>query len=128
MLVTSFFSFSYNVFKRRRMQGRENSRLYGDRLMHFQKSSNSCQDMDQNFFKNVTQDFYLFPHCFPMLNGLTHYHILLTTQKKKALENTVGTEKMLVTEKDKMLVTSTFSFPHSVFYSIKEKIHHFSNH
>ena len=30
-------------------------------------------------------------------------------------------------EKEKMLVTSIFSFSHSVFYSIKEINHHFSN-
>ena len=30
-------------------------------------------------------------------------------------------------ENEKMLVTSIFSFPHSVFYSIKERNHHFSH-
>ena len=30
-------------------------------------------------------------------------------------------------EKEKMLVTSIFSFPHNVFYHIKEKLHHLSH-
>ena len=30
-------------------------------------------------------------------------------------------------EKEKMLVTSIFSISHSVFYSIKERNHHFNN-
>ena len=30
-------------------------------------------------------------------------------------------------EKEKMLVTSIFSISHSVFYSIKDSNHHFSN-
>ena len=42
---------------------------------------------------------------------------LLTTLMKKASENTVG--------KGKMLVTSIFSFSHSVSYSVKERNHHY---
>ena len=44
---------------------------------------------------------------------------LLTTLWKKPFENIVG--------KEKMLITSIFSFSHNVFYSIIERNHHFSN-
>ena len=56
-----------------------------------------------------------------LVGKLTVYNpirLLTTLLRKKALENTVG--------KGENAVTSIFSFSHSVFYSIKERNHHFS--
>ena len=43
----------------------------------------------------------------------------LTTLNQRAFEN--------IGEKEKMLVTSIFSFFHNVFYPLKERNHHFSD-
>ena len=83
--------------------------------------------LKQKAFKDIigkresahTKHFLLFLHC---LCPLTLYYTVLTFND---LEK--GSHLKTLWEKEKMLVTSIFSFSYKVFCSIKDRNHHFSN-
>ena len=100
MLVTSNFSFSHTVFKRLMQQTRKNQNLFGKGLRcHLQ-----CFEHGQ------VQNFVL---CY-RVDPLSHYDTFWRVWKKNLFKT--------LREKEKMLVTSIFSFSHNVLYSIKTEI------
>ena len=73
--------------------------------------------------------FHPFPMMFPSSGGLKVSIVYLTLYHMIPAFNNLQERMLLETlwEKEKMLVSSIFSFSHNVFYPIKDRNHQYSN-
>ena len=134
LLVTSNFSFSHSIFKRLLFQRHQKVSLCGNGLtswrektlaeQFWKKRENASFVAWESFVNTVGQEentdnqHFSLLECFSIRDRnhyFTLYHTILTFTDPKI----EGNWKTLW-EKENILVTSIFSFSHSVLYSIKE--------
>ena len=143
LLVMSNFSFSHSVFKRLVLQTRKNQGLFGKgltlsqttnfRLFQTERVSRRQLEIWRNgrrFSKrveNTEEQFLLYPQCFQKTCAADTLKPGLVLEKVNSFPNKpwflcVCRRILLksMREKEKLLVTSNFSFSHSVFYPYGE--------
>ena len=109
LLVRSNYSFSHSIFKRLVPQTRKNKGLFG-KGFRIQNHKQTWGCIESPFHRRWLVSSYI---CYwsmfnPFQNKPLFLHVCITSLLKT------------LWEKEKLLVTSNFSFSHTVFYPFKE--------
>ena len=130
--LTSNFSFSHSVFKRLVLQTRKNQGLFGKGFNLYQRIPGCNDTIEEAFWKNGKyagyQHILLFPKCFlPFPKQISIFHFNPFPNKPWILRVCSRSPSKTLWEKEKLLITSNFSFSHSVSTRLENFLPYSSN-